>query len=325
MSKSSKSKSNKPKIRNISVEDLSPAELDLTISPYKLEFEVINGSAALANALRRCAMNEIPIKVATCHIDNYNTNDEFPFRENIIKRLNNICLNQKIVTENTQLKLNIKNTGTNLIDVHTWDFTATDGKKNLNIKKLCNDVVLCTLNPGKYLNMYCDIIEGVGEMGKDSGIFQLCYTGISLAQDIQPIDVGNNENMDNSSLNTDPHHHKVILECNGEIKSDNLLDEIIQCLIGRFEYLMEKDNPDTIETISDDVLELLVLNESHTFGNLVKYYMLKEFELPFVNYEVKANYLECKLIIRNNSIEESKKIYYKTLQNIINDLEQLLK
>lgn len=318
------SKSNKPKIKNISVESLAPTELDLTINPYKLEFDVVNGSAPLANALRRCAMNEIPIKVATCHIDNYSTNDEFLIRENIIKRLNNICLNQDIVTEKTQLKLNIKNTGTDLIDIHTWDFTATDGNKNINIKNICNDVVLCTLNASRYLNMYCDVIEGVGEMGKDSGIFQLCYTGISLSQDIQPIDASNNQNMNNSSLNTDPHHHKIILECNGEIKSDNLLDVIIQCLIGRFEYLMKKDNPDTIETISDDVLELLILNESHTVGNLVKYYMLRDFDLPFVSYEVKANYLECKIIIRNESIEESKKMYYKTLQNIINDFKQLL-
>lgn len=258
---------------------LLPTTLIPEVVTFELEGNDINN--AVANGLRRTIAGELPVKAMTCSIEinNFATTDEYVIPEMIRLRLKQIPLKQDCPI-NIKFDLNFTNNTPENINVKTGNMSITSGQ--LRRLPFNENITILILRPNQSINI--KEIEVVSDFGyiPGSGMHVMAVQTSIEALDQEPLNVYNTPVTGIPSREADPHHYKVRFITNGVINAKELVKMACDSIIERAKLFKEA----VTGAISDgNLYTIVIVNESHTIGNLVVKTISEIFPgIDFVSY-----------------------------------------
>lgn len=217
-----------------------------------LVFEISGANCALANAIRRTLLSEMPVPHLTVSLVDIVSTDPYIIGEVIRKRLEMIPVSLDI-DRDAVFSLKIENDSDEVIDVLS-DSIRRNGVSAS--KHIMTAIPLCDINAGT--SFVINDIHVVESYGFDNARATIGRVGYSiLDQDFQqPAAVSN------------PTHFKMELEVAGVLDPKRLVLRAIDGLVERV------DNIDFGAAIREfDVYKLTIDNETHSVMNLLSWYI----------------------------------------------------
>ena len=204
----------------------------------------------IANAFRRCLLNEMPVNVLTANIEDVLTDCSVP-NDCIINRLESIPIYQHSKLKGSFM---FKNNTDKLVTIYNTDLELI--MENKSTYKFEDSYVLTKIRPGKSLKI-------------DNITTKIMYGGTAI-----PI-----ENMIYREIDSDKHY---ILSFNtvGIYKSAELISTMFSILIERLTHIKDVIKDITEPTITDDIEYsilnddinvLKIFNENITITNIITY------------------------------------------------------
>ena len=308
----------------------------------ELRFVLKKSCSSFANALRRCFIEEIPVKSFSVAPSNIQTDDQFILYEEIIEHLTSIPISQDITFEEMEtwvVSVNVHNKNDNIMTVYSNDIQISNGKKAIGTKKIFSPTIpICVLHPGKFIritkifistkkgyedgkhiimkNPYYKILDMEPFVPvKSAGPSPYQHTGTScLEQDPTQFEIGF------TTHRTTESSHVMLLCC------DTLAERLINIKKHMETFLEEKkDMPYNTTKITlsvkDNLVHLEMFDEYYTLAKLVSHYCyIVKPDIHFV-----AHYLYHPLI-RNGYVKISREsnnpiqIFVKAIEEILKDL-----
>ncbi len=266
-----------------------------TKSKYVVRFELKETNAEMANALRRCILNESP--TVSLHYDEYkdaDISDPYILSDFLKKQIDLIPISQDIDYDNYEIRLDAENKTDEIIKVTTNNFIITKNKKAIDVIDVMSPlIVLCSLRPGEYLRIKnIKTKKGIGR--EDGGSFCRVSNILYAPLDVVPLDAEKGEGV--SSLNSNPSHFEIGYSTHRNIeKPFNIVREACDVLIARFELMSlglaaispkeEYYYSDLIQLEThDSIKEIQFKNENWTTIKLISRYcfLLTEGNIKFV-------------------------------------------
>lgn len=290
----------------------------LPVMPHKrLSFELSESNEAFANSIRRILTNELEIKAFYINSTDVISTDKYILNDIIKDRIEMIPIDQS-VDDSFKINVKIVNKTTEIIDIMSHDILA---KANVT-KLLCNNMRICQLNPGKYIQLNNITIKK--NKGIDNGKFSLCsvhYKEINI-------------DLDNTlTLNHDSTNFAITIKTNGNIEFKQMLDMLIYNIEYRLTIIknniLNYDNSLKHVVLDDEfyifkeyeITKYHINSEFHTIGNLLtKYIFLVDSNIELVNYNI-VHILKNKIIV-NVKHPDANKIVSIAIDNIIKDFKQ---
>lgn len=268
----------------------SPATIDsiLNIFPnkpeYTVEFELHNTVSDLANAIRRCLVEELDVVALSADVKDIETDDRYILPDVVISQLESLPINQEIEFDANSLELKAINTSTEIRTVFSNSISISDkaSSNSISVKDILSDNLFITkLHATKSIHIkHMKLIKG--KALTDANSFTLLSNITYKILDINP--------KSQSSLTSQPSKFKL-----GYTTSRNISAKkpIIMCcinLIDRLESILKElvtDNPHgfhvEIEDHPDNLHHIYIDNEYWTMANLLsKYCYLMDNQIPFV-------------------------------------------
>ena len=293
-----------------------PSEMYPNLHHHKLSFELLNSCTSFANAIRRCCINEIPIKYL--NVTSLDTNDKYQLPEVIINRINQISLVQSI-DENLSFYLRVVNDTDKELNVYTSDMkilVSKSGSKKNNVKELDavyfnNNIRLCSIRSNTYIEIYFDIKK---EKGENDAKYSLCC----IKYDILDMDTSKSTLAQNNS------HFYLSIRSFGNITPKDILSLCTRSLTDRLYDIKLNLEHDNIKVLRNNkIVQYYIKNESHTISNLLTEYIYRlnpEIELVNAEYVVvpRTDFYLCLIV------EEPKKVILEAIDVIVKDLNLLM-
>ena len=215
--------------------DIADAYKLLPVKPYhSVSFQLNNTHSAFANAIRRIFVEEITTYSMTTDENDILTNDEFisGLKKVLLKNLALTPINQesKLLEPNYDMRLYVKNTTNDIIDVFASDIKITSGKKEVpNDLIVYPNIVIMRLRPGKFLNLRKIVIQS-GRAYEHYGYFSLLNSTIYEPLDIVPYDQFTKKG--EKSMEVDCSKFKLGFTTCGNIMPKTVINKMID----KFEY-----------------------------------------------------------------------------------------
>jgi DNA-directed RNA polymerase subunit L len=280
----------------------------------RLSFNLTESNEAFANSIRRLLTNELEIKCFHINAVDVVSDDKYLLNDIIKDRIELLPIVQD-VDDKLTISKKISNKTTDIINIMSHDIIPQ------NSKKICNNMLICQLNPGKYLNLTNITIKR--NRGIDDGKFSLC----SVHYDEINIDKDNI-----LTLNHDSTDFTLSIKTNGNIEFKQMLDMLVYNIEYRLTIIknniLNYDNSIKHVVLDDefyifkeyDITKYHINSEFHTVGNLLtKYIYLLEPHIDLVNYNI-IHILKNKIIL-NVKHPNPNDIVTKAIDNIINDFK----
>lgn len=256
-----------------------PKQSKLTVS-----FELTNSNTDIANGLRRCLIDEIPIKSFDLNEhEDLESSDPYILCDVIKKQIELLPINQEYDYSNVEISLFKENTTDVIIDVTTDDFIYKESKASKLINIVGSGILLTRLRPGETIKIKkITISTGVGKenYGKFSSVSNITYKILDATPMIDTR-IGN-EGI--SSMNSNPKHFYIEYSTHRNIEHPlKLVSMSCDILIARFQIILDDikniKNSDksylsdllTLETI-DNKKVLKIKGEYWTLVNLIARY-----------------------------------------------------
>ncbi len=173
---------------------------------YKVRFELHETNASLANAVRRCILNESPVK--SLQYDEYrdvDISDQYILSDFLKKQIDLVPINQDISADQYakySIELKVDNDTDVIIDVSTRDFIISEGSRVIPTEKIMSPlIILCRLRPGEHLYIKnIKVIENIGRVdgGSFNNVSNIYYEPLGVI----PLDAEKAEGA--SSMTTNP-------------------------------------------------------------------------------------------------------------------------
>lgn len=257
--------------------------LPTTLIPELVTFELKGSDInnAVANGLRRTIAGELPVKAMTCSIEkeNFTTSDDFVIPEMIRLRLKQIPLKQDCPA-GIKFSLNFTNNTPGLIHVKTSNIAVSSGQ--LRRLPFNENITILILRPNCSINISeITIVSDFGYI-PGSGMHVMAVQTSIKALDQEPLNTYNSPATGIPSREADPHHYQIRFYTNGTINAAELVRMACDSIIERAKLFKEA----RIGAISDgNLYTMVVVNESHTIGNLVVKTISEIFPaIDFVSY-----------------------------------------
>jgi len=279
---------------NIDPTTILPKQSKITVS-----FELIDSNTDIANGLRRCLIDEIPVKSFELNEhEDLESTDPYILCDVLKKQIELLPINQEYDYSNLEISLFKKNTTDVIIDVTTDDFVFKKNDKNdKNDKNIVGSGILLTrLRPGETIKINrITITTGVGKKnyGKFSSVSNVTYK-ILDANPMVDTRIGSDGV---SSMNFTPKHFYIEYSTHRNIEHPlNLMTTCCDILINRFEVILNDvkniANSDksylsdllTLETVDNKKI-LKIKGEYWTIVNLIARYcfMITNGDIAFVS------------------------------------------
>jgi DNA-directed RNA polymerase subunit L len=219
-----------------------------------MSFELRDANCALANAIRRGLISEIPIKHLTVSLSDIKTSDPYVIGEAIRKRIEMIPISQTIDMESV-FSVRFENNQDTHIDVPSSEI-------KLNGVTVSNDIVpfipICDINSGTSFSVNdIHVIESFGFDNARVSIGRVAYEIIDHDHTIP-------------SIMADPSSFRIVLETPGVIDPVAMVRKTIDGLIDRLGMI---DYGQYV--IEFGIYKLTIPNETHSIGRLLSYYIYK--------------------------------------------------
>lgn len=315
-----------------------------------VRFTLIDSNEAFANALRRTFNDEMEVGAMFVHPSDLDTNDKFILPDNIIERVNLIPFNQTVSTENLSLSIKVSNDTGDIITIYSKDVKVNSKKGGQSSSNLFNqNIVICTLRPGKYLYLNNIIIKK--KEGFINNVYTLgthryeCinvdFTQSSLSSTLKDFamefrDNGNCTHRGIINMVYDSLHSRVSkvqrlisayeipegIENRGEFVNDNSGNEVYIISNTNVVDLHSTNGTGDSKEKSDstgDLYEIHIKDAYHTIGNIItKYVFLEDPSIELINYKL-AHILKHKIIVTIKH-SEYKKIIDRALTKFLEEL-----
>lgn len=269
------------KIKNVSVKNG-----DLT-------FTLLDGSFAVANAIRRTLLSEIK----TYAFGDFKIiKNNSPFTdEYITQRITMIPVNQKDIDPNEKFILNVKGVPNDIIE-----FWSDQIKWNSKVSYIKSKDMIIKLKGNETFQEEVHI-----EFGLEAGVGRVHakWSPVIIA----------------TYIHSDVNKFDFIIENRGFYKTENLINLALQNIIDKLEFISKSvNNPETlklrINLLEPEFHEIIINDENHTIGNL-----LAEFLQPKVTYIgfIKPHPLEEIIVLKIRSGEPIVKLLTETIGEIV--------
>lgn len=303
-------------------------------------FELKETNADMANAIRRCLINELEIlSLSFNEYDDMDTTDAYILSDFIKKNIELLPINQELeekydIKELT-LELELENKTDEIIDITSSDFTAYYKDKKIDITEIVNEnIVISRLHPGDNILIKNIFIEkGVGKT--DAGKFSAFSNTTYKIIDVIPLDEETGDGQ--SSMVSNPAHFAISYTTHRNIKHPKKM--MIKCcdtLIRRLENILtdlQNINNKSDYYYSDllqletngNIKKLLIKGEQWTLINLISRYC---FILTKGNIKFVAPALihpEKDMGVINITHPEFSKLINDAIKKIINELNDIKK
>lgn len=313
-----------PKISNIKVEDISPKIKDpeinkllpKTLRPQSFQCEIANVDFAMANALRRVIVSEMPARALKCEHANIKTNNDFILNDMLANRIRLIPIDQKTPL-GEKFSLDIINNTEHLLEVKSGDMKGARGKLPFN-----ETFTLTTLEPTKFLRIdKITVVEGYGYMPGEAGHI-LAFNVACVALDQTPINLLDPKAPRGISCSmANPKRHSLTFNTNGTMPPKKILSMACDILQQRLRNVI-----DLIPTIfpSEDTYNLVIAGETDTIGNLLMKTIHELYaDITAVTYTI--DHMSHRMILKIRSDEEVSVIITEAVKYNIKIIDVLKK
>lgn len=230
-----------------------------------LSFNIHNTKSSFVNALRRCILDELLVKVLYFDLVDIKTNDEFILNDLIQERIQLISINQDI-NDDITFSLNVFNNTNKIISIYSESIKPNNNTNiyfNQNIK-------LCDLKPNKHITINNIHIKS------NYGHYDNIYSIGRASYEVINFDMTNIQ-----SLSSDPSDFKFYIYSNGNIEPTEILKKTLVELTNRLTNILnlintynpDETNDELIINKEDNITIYFIKNEYHTLGNLLVDYM----------------------------------------------------
>jgi len=314
------------------IQSLLPKKNKITVS-----FELKDANADIANGIRRCLMEEIPVK--SFDFDEFNdldSDDKFILCDLIKKQIELLPINQDIEYRDFDISLNKENHTTGIIDVTTNDIIVKDKKKNKITDIVGDNIVLCKLRPDKYIKINnIKVYTGIAIKDHDAGKFSPISNITYRILDVDPMVQTRNGKTGTSSMLTNPKHFYISYTTHRNTHYPlNILLQCCDVLIERLNLVLKDmrniNDKDTryisplllLETIGD-LKKVQIKNEYWTLINMIcRYcYILTKSNIKFISPALIHPEKEVGVI--NIIHPEFSTLIQNSIKKIITDLEKI--
>jgi DNA-directed RNA polymerase subunit L len=273
---------------------------------HALDFKLEGTSPAFANALRRCLIDELPVKVLSFDLEDLETDDAYILPDVLVNQIGYIPIAQNDLissgnrqtaqAEISKASLLVVNNTTEIINVTTSDikFANTTMSKELFDPQIC----ITKLHPMKYLSIRkFKLIEGRGL--ENSGFFNLLanvrFSSAAVSSVLSAIPTSFTLGYTTYG-NIDP-LEPILMSCNELTRRLNLIKNgLSEAAMAANLDMKTASNPTSkstsgilnnnqiqIEYQAGDMVHVIIENESWTLANLISSYCYKlQEDIPFV-------------------------------------------
>lgn len=235
------------------IEDIFPKNSKFTVS-----FELHDCTVELANGIRRCIMNEIPVfSLDFDEFKDYESTDSFILNDFIKNQIEYLPISQDLGDDYKKIKLSLykKNNTDDIINVYSTDIHSNSSHKINDI--ITSRIILCKLRPDTHINITnINIVKGTGIT--NAGKFSLCSNISYKILDIKPLEYEKDYKKGISSLITTPTKFYISYSTHRNIKTPEKI--IINCC----DVLMER-----LKKISND-MENIELKDEQYFSDIIE-------------------------------------------------------
>lgn len=268
-----------------------------------LVFELNNANCAIANAIRRTLISEMPIKHLTVSLTDIKTTDPYVVGEVIKKRIEMIPISQSI-KDDTVFSIRFENTS----DTYT-DVSSSDIKLNgiVDSKDIVPSIPICDINSGTSFSVNdIQVTESYGYDNARVTIGKVAYEIID-------------HDMTQPSIASSPSTFRLTIETAGLINPLEMVSKSITNLMDRLNSI------DFNNAITEfDVYKLHIENETYSIGQLMSWYIFKQNPaIKFVADRIlHPSKRECVIDVLH---PEGEKICKQAIVEIQSDLTSILK
>ena len=212
-------------------------ELLPRITWHEVSFE-LSGYTALANAIRRTLVAEIPVYCVAVDRENVETDDEYLIVDLLQKNIKMLPINQNILEkniDNISISLNYHNASSRFTQVTAENLVVKQDGKEINIIPEPR-FPLIALSSEKYLKLRdARIIRGVLDEGADG--FTLLDNVTYENLDIEPFDVETGSGT--RSTESDGRHYRIGYRTKGNIEPLYVMRLCCETIRGHLLYLRD--------------------------------------------------------------------------------------
>jgi DNA-directed RNA polymerase subunit L len=329
-------KNNKKFQRCLELLDKSNLELIPKRSKLTVSFELTYANTDLANAIRRCIIDEIPIKSFDFdEFKDFNCDDPYVLNDFIKKQIDLIPIDQDFDYNDKKMTFNlhIKNTSDEIIDVKSGDIKHDSKDPKVSKEDLWSpNIVLCKLRPGRNLRIdNIKICEGIGKThaAKFNSVSNIMYEIV----DVDPIMENRVGTTGTSSMLTNPEHFKMGYSTHRNTKHPlrfviSACDVLIQKLINIEKDIKKIKNSDkqylsdlvTLESIGN-LRKISIKGEYWTICNIISRYSYDETDGNIKFISPALIHPEKEVAVLNITHTEFSTVIQNAIKKIISDLE----
>jgi len=320
-----------------------------------LRFTLSNNNIpiAMANAIRRVAMAEIPIIAADRNNINIITNTSILHSDFLKDRIKLIPIKNSTTVknnyENYLIKLNVINESLDMKDVFVDEFEIFLNESKINNKELFSstNILFAKLKPNNQIIFEFKLTKNISKKGGPQFNPTACSV-YTFAKDEDKIKkefkkcLTDDEKREFNTLkadrfykknkNDEPQAYNFMIESVGYLDSKEIIKESFNVLEKKLNFLKSELNANESskikEKISDNLMDakdFIIIDEDDTLGNLIAYYLYKnKKQVEYAGYLI-PHPLDNKLIIRLKTKGDEKKEFNKEIDNIVGIINDLKK
>jgi DNA-directed RNA polymerase subunit L len=303
---------------------------------YVVRFELKETNADMANALRRCILNEMP--TISLHYDEYkdaDISDPYILSDFLKKQIDLIPISQDVNYDDFEIEFDAENKTDEIIKVTTGDFVIKKNKKLVDVGDIMSPlIVLCSLRPGEHLKIH-NIKTKRGTGREDGGSFSRVANIRYAPLDVTPLD--SEKSIGVSSLNSTPTHFELGYSTHRNVKNPfDIVRGACDVLIERFDQMSaglalisskeEYYYSDLIQLETHDLIkEIQFKSENWTTVNLISRYcyLLTDGNIKFVTASIIHPEIETGVIKITHP--EYLKLIRDAIKKIIEDINAIKK
>jgi len=254
-------------MKNVKVENLAPKIQDrelarlmpTVLQPYRFTFELHGVNVAIANAIRRVILSELPAVRLMFDAKNFKTTDPFQLVDYIRDtRIGMIPIRQDIDPK-TVYRLAVVNDSETPMMVKSGMLECIRGDKRAAFNETFD---ICRLAAKS--SIVIDDITVVRGYGYQNSGFSVAFNAMSIPLDVQMFDEEKSSGV--SSSVSDPRNFRLGFTCNGVMDPKDIVKVAVNEIIARLERISK-----SIQDVQSagDLYTLTVSDETDTTGNII--------------------------------------------------------
>ncbi len=217
-----------------------------------LTFELKGANCAIANALRRTLISEMPIKHLTVALTDIKTTDPYVVGDAIRKRIEMIPISQSI-NPDASFAIRFENDTDTYIDVLSSDIKLNGTTSS---KDIVPQIPICDINSGtSFVINDIRVVESFGYDNARAAIGRVAYEIID-------------HDMTQPSIVSDPSSFRIEVETPGIIDPVEMVRKAIDNLLERLDSIDYGRH-----VIEFGIYKLTIPNETYSVGRLLSYYI----------------------------------------------------